>query len=157
MITDEPNTAPELRIEHFPKSMSPSGNKVIFDFTSETRNRKGMAHGHLLAAPDRIVTNLESILEVHEIACEVESIKESAHARCVTDVTSLRCRNGKTQIGMGIIKRRGRNGVDIVLAPECRSFFRRNLDSEKLAKKIAEILCKSGASEHPNARCENLE
>ncbi len=31
-----------------------------------------MVAGHLLAAPDRIVTNLESILEEHGITCEVE-------------------------------------------------------------------------------------
>ena len=116
-----------------------------------------MAVGHLLAAPDRIVTNLEPILEEHGISCEVEYMKECDHVRHIIDLTSLICRNGKTQIGMGIEKRRGRNGVNIVLAPECRSFFRRNLDSEKLAEKIAEILCLHGASEQPHARCEELK
>ena len=116
-----------------------------------------MANGHLLAAPDRIVTNLKPILEEHGISCDVEYTKECDHARHVIDLTSLICKNERAQIGMGIEKRRGRNGVDIVLAPECRSFFRRNLDSEKLAEKIAEILCQNGASEQPHVRCEDLE
>jgi len=116
-----------------------------------------MVAGHLLAAPDRIVTNLESILEEHGITCEVEYTKECDHSRHVIDLTSLICRHGETQVGVGIEKRRGRNGVDIVLAPECRSFFRRNLDSEKLAERIAEILCQHGADEAPHARCENIE
>ena len=116
-----------------------------------------MANGHLLAAPDRIVMNLEPILVGHGISFEVEYMKESEHGRHVIDLTSAICRNGNTQVGMGIEKRRGRNGVDIVLAPECRSFFRRNLDSEKLAEKIAAILCQHGASEQPHARCEDLE
>ncbi len=88
-----------------------------------------MTAGHLLAAPDRIVTNLAPILEEHGISCEVEYMKECDHLRHVIDLTSLIYGNGKTQIGMDIEKRRGRNGVDIVLARECRSFFRRNLDS----------------------------
>ena len=79
------------------------------------------------------------------------------YARHVIDLTSLVCRNEKTQVGMGIEKRRGHKGVDIVLAPDCRSFFRRNLDSEKLAENIAEILCQNGASEQPHARCEDLK
>jgi len=116
-----------------------------------------MVAGHLLAAPDRIVTDLESILEEHGITCEVEYTKECNHSRHVIDLTSLICRHGETQVGVGIVKRRGRNGVDIVLAPECRSFFRRNLDSEKLAERIAEILCQHGADEAPHARCENIE
>lgn len=116
-----------------------------------------MTAGHLLAAPDRIVTDLKPIFEEHGITCEVEYIKECNHDRYVIDLTSLICRNAKRQIGMGIEKRRGRKGVDIVLAPECRSFFRRNHESEKLAEKIAEILCQHGASEQPHARCENLE
>ena len=116
-----------------------------------------MTAGHLLAAPDRIVTNLKPILEEHGISCEVEYMKECNYARHVIDLTSLVCRNEKTQVGMGIEKRRGHKGVDIVLAPDCRSFFRRNLDSEKLAEKIAEILCQNGASEQPHARCEDLE
>lgn len=116
-----------------------------------------MVAGHLLAAPDRIVTSLESILEEHGIMCEVEYTKECDHSRHVIDLTSLICRHGKTRVGVGIEKRRGRNGVDIILAPECRSLFRRNLDSEKLAERIAEILCQHGASEEPHARCEDME
>lgn len=116
-----------------------------------------MANGHLLAAPDRLVTNLEPMLGEHGISCEVEHRKESDHARYVIDLTSLICKNGKSQIGMGIEKRRGRNGVYLVLAPECRTFFRRNLDSEKLAERIAELLCQHGASGQPHARCEDLE
>ena len=87
----------------------------------------------------------------------ISSDKSSANAQASIDLTSLVCRNEKTQVGMGIEKRRGHKGVDIVLAPDCRSFFRRNLDSEKLAEKIAEILCQNGASEQPHARCEDLE
>lgn len=116
-----------------------------------------MVAGHLLAAPDRIVTNLDSLLEEHGITCEVEYTKECDHSRYVIDLTSLICRHGKTQVGMGIEKRRGRNGVDIVLAPECRSFFLRNHESEKLAERIAGILCQHGASEEPRARCEDME
>jgi len=116
-----------------------------------------MAAGHLLAAPDRIVTNLEPILEENGITCEVEYMKECVHSRHVIDLTSLICRNGKTKVAMGIEKRRGRKGVDIVLAPECHSFFRRDLDSEKLAKMIVAMLCQHGASEVPHARCEDME
>ena len=116
-----------------------------------------MTAGHLLAAPDRIVTNLKPILEEHGISYEVEYMKVCNYARHVIDLTSLVCRNDKTQVGMGTEKRRGHKGVDIVLAPDCRSFFRRNLDSEKLAENIAEILCQNGASEQPHARCEDLK
>jgi hypothetical protein len=116
-----------------------------------------MTAGHLLAAPDRIVTNLSTILEEHEITCEVEYVKECDHDRYAIDLTALICKGGRTQIGMGIEKRRGQKGVDIVLAPECRSFFRRDLESEKLAEKIAEILCQHGASKQPHARCEDME
>lgn len=115
-----------------------------------------MTAGHLLAAPDRIVTNLVPILEEHAITCEVEYTKECDHDRYVIDLTSLMCKSGKAQIGMGIEKRKDRKGVDIVLAPECRSFFRRNYESEVLAQRIAEILCQHGASEQPHARCEDL-
>ena len=76
-----------------------------------------MTAGHLLAAPDRIVTNLVPILEEHAITCEVEYTKECDHDRYVIDLTSLMCKSGKAQIGMGIEKRRDRKGVDIVLAP----------------------------------------
>lgn len=116
-----------------------------------------MANGHLLAAPDRIATNLESILEQHGISCEREYVKECDHQRYIIDLTSLICRNGDTQIGMGIEKRRGHRGVDIVLIPETRSFFRRDVDSEALAEKIVRILCENGATDRPHARSEDLE
>jgi len=116
-----------------------------------------MTAGHLLAAPDRIVPNLGPILEEHGISYEIKYIKECDHAMRVIDLTSVICRSGKTQVGMGIEKQRGGKGVDIVLAPECRSFCRRDLDSEKLAEKIAAILCQHGASGQPHARCEDLE
>lgn len=116
-----------------------------------------MTAGHLLAAPDRIVPKLGPILEEHGISYEIEYIKECDHAMRVIDLTSVICRSGKTQVGMGIEKQRGGKGVDIVLAPECRSFFRRDLDSEKLAEKIAAILCQHGASGQQHARCEDLE
>ena len=116
-----------------------------------------MTAGHLLAAPDRIVPNLGSILEEHGILYEIEYTKECNHTTRVIDLTSAICRSGKTEVGMGIEKQRGGKGVDIVLAPQCRSFFRRDLDSEKLAEKIAEVLCQQGAREDPHARCDDLE
>lgn len=116
-----------------------------------------MANGYLLAAPDRIVSNLESILEQHGISCEREYVKECDHQRYVIELTSLICRNGKTQVGVGIEKRRGHRGVDIVLIPEACTFFRRDLDSESLAEQIAKILCENGASDRPHARSEDLE
>ena len=116
-----------------------------------------MANGHLLAAPDRIVTNLEPILKSHGISCEHEYVKECDHQTYIIDLTSLICRNGKTQIGMGIEKRRGNRGVDIVLIPESRTFFRRDLESEALAEKIVEILCENGATDRPHARSEDIE
>ena len=116
-----------------------------------------MTAGHLLAAPDRIVPNLGPILEENGISYEIEYVKECNHAMHVIDLTSAICRSGKTKVGMGIEKQRGGKGVDIVLAPECRSFFRRDLDSEKLAERIAAILCLHGANGQPHARCEDLE
>ena len=116
-----------------------------------------MTAGYLLAAPDRIVPNLGPILEEQGISYEIEYMKECDHEMHVIDLTSVICRSGKTRVGMGIEKRRGGKGVDIVLAPECRSFFRRDFDSEKLAEKIAAILCRHGASNQPHARCEGLE
>ncbi len=116
-----------------------------------------MTVGHLLAAPDRIVPNLGAILEEHGILYEIEYNKECDHTTRVIDLTCAICRVGKTQVGMGIEKRRGGKGVDIVLAPGCRSFFRRDLDSEKLAERIAEVLCQHGAREDPCVNCEDLE
>jgi len=116
-----------------------------------------MANGHLLAVPDRIVTNFESILKQHGIACELCYEKECDHDRYVIDLTALVCTNENTRIDVGIEKRRGRNGADIVLLPERRSFFRRDLDSEALAERVVEILCRNGASDQPHARCEDLE
>ena len=112
---------------------------------------------HLLAAPDRIVSDLVPILKEHGITCEVEHTKKCDHSGHELELTSLFCVNGETQVYMGIEKRSGRNGVDIVLAPACRSFFHRHDDSEKLVERIAEILCRHGATEEPYARCEDLE
>ena len=84
-------------------------------------------------------------------------MKECDHRRYIVDLTSLICRDGKTQVGVGIEKRRGRRGVDILLEPEVRSFFRRDHDSEALAERIVKILCENGASDRPDARGENLE
>ena len=116
-----------------------------------------MTAGYLLAAPDRIVPNLGLILEEHGISYEIEYMKECDHAMHVIDLASVICRSGKTKIGMGIEKQRGGKGVAIVLAPECRSFFRRDLDSEKLAERIAAILCKHGANGQPRARGDDME
>lgn len=116
-----------------------------------------MVAGHLLAAPDRIPIELESLLGAQGITCEVEYTKECVHSRYIIDLTSLICRHEKTQVGLGVEKRRGRNGVDIIVSPECRSFFRRNLDSEKLAVRIVEILCQHGATKAPHARRDVLE
>lgn len=116
-----------------------------------------MTAGHLLAAPDRIVPKLEPILKEQGISYEVEYIKECDHGTRVIDLTSVICRSEKTKVGMGIEKLRGGKGVDITLAPECRSFFRRDFESEKLAEKIAAILCQHGANGQPHARCEDLE
>ncbi|WP_396159771.1 hypothetical protein [Flavobacterium sp.] len=116
-----------------------------------------MTAGHLLAAPDRIVPHLGPILEEHGISYEIQYTKECDHAERIIDLTSVVCRNEKAQVGLGIEKQRGGKGVDIVLMPECRSFFRRNLDSEKLAEKIAVVLCQHGAREDPDVNCEDLE
>lgn len=116
-----------------------------------------MENAHLLAAPDRIVSNLEPILKEHGITCEVEYVKECDHGRNIVDLTSLICRVGKTQVEVAIEKRRGRRGVDILLMPEVRTFFRRDHDSEALAERIVKILCERGASDRPDARGENLE
>lgn len=116
-----------------------------------------MTAGHLLAAPDRIVPNLGAILEEHGILYEIEYIKECDRTTRVIDLTCAICRSGKTQVGVGIEKRRGGKGVDIVLAPQCRSFFRRDRDSENLAEKIAVVLCQHGACEDPDVNCEDLE
>jgi hypothetical protein len=89
-----------------------------------------MTSGDLLAAPGRIVTSLEIILVEHGISSEVESIRECDHGKRFVDMNSLVCRSETTQIGMGILKLRGRNGVEIVLAPECRAFFRRKRYSQ---------------------------
>ena len=115
-----------------------------------------MANGHLLAAPDRIVTDFESILKPHGISCELEYEKEYIHDRYVIDLTALKCEIGNTHVDVGIEKRRGRNVADIVLIPERRSMFRRDLDSEALAEQIVKILCEHGATDEPHARCEDL-
>ena len=91
-----------------------------------------MANGHLIAAPDRIVTNLESILAQHGITCEHEYVKECNLGSGKVDLTSL-------IFSAGIEKRRGHRGVDIVLIPERRSIFRRDLESEALAEKIVAL------------------
>lgn len=116
-----------------------------------------MTAGHLLAAPDRIVPYMGPILEKQGISYEIQYTKECDHAERVIDLTSVICRNAKTQVGLGIEKQRGGKGVDIVLMPGCRSFFRRDLDSEKLAERIAEVLCQHGAREDPHVNCEELE
>ena len=104
------------------------------------------------------MTDLVSILEPHGISCElVEYEKECTHDRYVIDLTALRCASRNTHVDVGIEKRRGRNGADIVLIPEVRSMFRRDLDSEALAEQIVKILCDHGATNEPHARCEDLE
>jgi hypothetical protein len=80
-----------------------------------------MTAGHLLAAPDRIVPNLGSILEEHGIQYEIKYTKECDRTTPVIDLTSAICRSKETKVGMGIEKRRGGKVVEIVLAPECRS------------------------------------
>lgn len=116
-----------------------------------------MANGHLLAAPDRIVTNLEHILEQHDFSCEHRYSKECNQYGYLVDLTVLTCKNDSSQIDIAIEKQRDRIGADIVLIPKGPSLFRRDLDSEALANRIAEILCLNGASEDPNARCEDLD
>lgn len=116
-----------------------------------------MANGHLLAAPDRIATNIEPILGQHGILCEQEYVKECNLENYTIDLTSLIFRKGETTVGGGFEKRRGHRGVDIVLIPERRSLFRRDIASEVLAEKIAAILCENGASDRPHARSEDLE
>lgn len=116
-----------------------------------------MANGHLIAAPDRIVTNLASIFAQHGITCEHQYVKECNVGNDKVDLTSLIFRNAETKVGAGIEKRRGHRGVDIVLIPERRSIFRRDLESEALAEKIVAILCENGATDRPHARSEDLE
>ncbi len=115
-----------------------------------------MTAGHLLAAPDRIIPFLGSILEDHGISYEVQYTKECHYAERLIELTSVVCRDEETQVGLGIEKQRGRKGVDVVLVPGRRSFLRRDLDSEKLAVRIAEALCQHGACEDPCVNCEDL-
>ena len=115
-----------------------------------------MENNHLLAAPDSVVTKLDCILKPYGISCELQYEKEFDHDRYVVDLTSLVCSTEATHVDVGIEKRRGRKGADIILVPERHSIFRRNLDSEALAERIATILCEHGASEEPDARCEDL-
>ena len=63
------------------------------------------------------------------------------------DLTSLIFRNAETKVRGGIEKQRGHRGVDIVLTPERRSIFRRDVESEALAEKIVAILCENGATD----------
>ena len=61
-----------------------------------------MTAGHLLAAPDRIVPKLGSILGEHGIVYEIEYTIECNHTTRVIDLTCAICRIGKTQVGMGL-------------------------------------------------------
>ena len=116
-----------------------------------------MANGRLLAAPDRVVADIEAPLASEGISYELEYEKECDHGRYTIDLTAFVCSTELTQVSGGVEKRRGRNGADIVLIPETRSFFRRDQDSERLADKIVTILCSHGATDEPHARCEDLE
>lgn len=116
-----------------------------------------MANSQLLAAPDRVVAELDFILKPHQISCELQYQKECDHGRRIVDLTVLVCENERTKVEVAIEKRRGRNGADVLVIPERRSIFRRDLASEALAEQIARILCEHGASDDPYARCEELE
>lgn len=116
-----------------------------------------MANGHLLAAPDRVVAEIESTLRQNGISCDLEYEKECDHERYVIDLTSFVCSNETTKLGVGIEKRRGRRGANIILVPERHSVFRRDRDSEQLAEAIVKILCEHGATDEPHVRCEDLE
>ena len=115
-----------------------------------------MANGHLLAASDRLVNEIGEILDAHNISCELQYVEQCDHDRYVVDLTVLLCSTVKTQIDVAIEKRRGRAGADILLVPGRRSTFRRDLDSEQLAERIAEVLCENGARHYPDARCQAL-
>ena len=115
-----------------------------------------MANGHLLAAPDRLVTEIDCILKPHQISCELQYQKECDHGRRIVDLTVLVCASERTKVEVAIEKRRGRNGADVLVIPERRSIFRRDLESEALTERIATILCEHGASDAPDARCEDM-
>lgn len=116
-----------------------------------------MANGFLLAAPDRVANNLQSILQQHDISSEVVYAKDHTSRRHAFELTELICSNAATRVRLGIEKRKGRSGVDIVLQPETGRFFRKDVASELLARRIVEILCEYGATETPGARCEELD
>ncbi len=118
---------------------------------------KTMANGFLLAAPDRVANNLQSILQQHDIASEVVYVWEHTRGRYTFELTELICSNAVTQVSLGIEKRKGRAGVDIVLQPEIGRFFSREDASEALAHRILEILCENGATDNPDVCCEVLD
>jgi hypothetical protein len=115
-----------------------------------------MANGQLLAAPEWGVSELDCILKPHQISCELQYQKECDHGRRIVDLTVLVCATDRTQVEVAIEKRRGRNGADVLVIPERRSIFRRDLESESLAERIVKILCEHGASDDPDARCDDL-
>ncbi len=99
-----------------------------------------MAAGNLLGVSDSLVAELSPILESHGIFCRKTDEKTVTHGRKSVDLVSFECLVDSASVELGVEKRRGRDGVDIVLIPRRRFFFLKHDPSERLAERMFAIL-----------------
>lgn len=110
----------------------------------------------MVAAADRLVAELDTLLTDARIAFRREPDTTSTGGKHVCVISSYTCTQDHGEVTLGIEKRQGRKGVYIVLHPSRRPWFRKNPDSEKLCDRMKHLLCHNGASASPKVACENM-
>jgi hypothetical protein len=106
-----------------------------------------MASGYLLFASDSLIAELSPLLESHGILCNRTDEKTVTRGRRTLDLVTFECVLDSASVELGVEKRRGRDGADIVLIPRRRVVFLEHKPSECLAKRINAILCENGADD----------
>jgi hypothetical protein len=111
---------------------------------------------YMVAAADRLVAELDSLLTDARITFQREPDTTSTHDKHTFVITRYTCTQDRGEVDVGIEKRQGRNGVYIVLQPSRRTWLWKNPDSERLCDRIKNLLCENGASASPRAECEDM-
>ena len=111
---------------------------------------------YMVAASDRVVAELESLLADACVPFQKEPATTSTDGVHTYDLSRYTCTQGGGEVSLGIEKRREREGVYIVLQPSTLTWFRKNPDSETLCDTLKQLLCDNGASASPKAECEDM-
>ncbi len=129
---------------------------ILFVTAQEIQSHPLPMPNYMVAAADRLVAELESLLTDARIPFQREPDTTSTHEEHTFVISSYTCTQDCGEVDVGIEKRQGRNGVYIVLQPSRRTWFRKNPDSEKLCDRLKNLLCDNGASASPKAECEDM-